>query len=135
MDRQVALEFVDAINHADIERMRKLLSPDHLFIDSQDNRVQGRDKMMNGWVQYFVMFPDYLIDIETIVEDDRFICFFGYASATYKKLKDETNSNYWRIPAAWTAIVENGHIKQWRVYADNSVVIEIVNRCNKFLKA
>ena len=135
MNRQVVLEFVDTINHADTEKMKKLLSSDHLFVDPQGNMVRGRDEMMSGWVQYFAMFPDYLINIESIVEDVQFVCLFGYASATYKNLKDETNSNYWRTPAAWTAIVEGGHIKQWQVYADNSIVIEIVNRCNKLLNA
>jgi hypothetical protein len=34
--------------------------------------------------------------------------------------------NTWRTPAAWMAVVENGLIKQWRVYADNKPVYDIV---------
>jgi hypothetical protein len=33
-------------------------------------------------------------------------------------LTNELNSNFWRIPASWKAIVENNKIKHWQVFCD-----------------
>ena len=38
--------------------------------------------------------------------------------------------NKWRASAAWLAIVEQGLVKQWRVYADNKPVYDILARSN-----
>jgi len=40
----------------------------------------------------------------------------------------ENNTNYWRIPAAWRAIIRNNQVLTWQVYADNIIVMEILKR-------
>jgi hypothetical protein len=82
--------------------------------------------MIEAWKGYFALFPDYRIEIEEKVEKGSLVCLFGYAIATYTNIKTNDN-HYWKIPAAWKAIIENDLIKQWQVYADNSVVIAIIN--------
>ena len=57
---------------------------------------------------------------------------FGYVSATYKNLTNELNSNFWRIPASWKAIVENNKIKHWQVYCDYSSLFKIIEK-NKMI--
>jgi hypothetical protein len=48
---------------------------------------------------------------------------------TYKTNKNSSDdSNHWRIPSSWKVIVVGDKIKLWQVYADNSVVIDIVNK-------
>jgi len=128
METKIVLAFIEAINCADVDKMYDLMAIDHLFIDSQDHRMAGKDNMRQGWIGYFDLFPDFKIEINEIHAKDSMICMFGYASATYKNLVNEDNSNYWRIPAAWRAIIEDGQIKLWQVYADNIIVMEIVNR-------
>jgi hypothetical protein len=32
----------------------------------------------------------------------------------------------WQIAAAWRAVVENGLVKEWRVFADNKPVYDIM---------
>jgi hypothetical protein len=128
METKIVLAFINAINCADIDKMCDLMANDHLFIDSQDHRMAGKDNMRQAWLGYFDLFPDYMIEINEIFAKDSMICMFGYASGTYKNLVNEDNSNYWRIPAAWRAIVEDDQIKLWQVYADNIIVLEIVNR-------
>ena len=128
MNLKIINNYVEAINNADVEKLCSLLADDHIFIDSQDNRFAGVENMRQGWKQYFEMFPDYKIEIEEITERDSMIFAFGYAGGTYKNIKNEANSNYWRIPAAWKAVVKDGKIKLWQVYADNSVVMDIVKR-------
>lgn len=54
----------------------------------------------------------------------------GHASGTYKNLDNPNNSNHWRIPAVWKAIIIENQVKHWQVYADNIIVMDIINRSN-----
>jgi ketosteroid isomerase-like protein len=128
MNTNIVLDFVNAINDANVDKIYNFMTDDHLFIDSQDNRVIGKEKMKQAWIEYFALFSDYKIEINEILEKGSLICILGYASGIYKKLINENNSNYWRIPAAWTSIVIDNKIKVWQVYADNSIVLDIINR-------
>lgn len=128
MGTTVVLDFIEAINNANLDKMYDLMTIDHVFIDSQDNRTIGKDKMRQAWMGYFALFPDYKIEINEILENDNFIGMFGYASGTYLNIINEDMSNYWRIPAAWRAIVKDNHIELWQVYADNLIVMDIINR-------
>jgi hypothetical protein len=128
MKQRIALDFIDAINCANVDKMCNLMSIDHTFIDSQDNKTTGKEKLRQGWFGYFSFFPDYKIEINEILEMDSLICMFGYASGTYRNLINEDNSNFWRIPAAWRAIVKDNKINLWQVYADNILVMNIINK-------
>jgi len=128
MKLKITLDFVNSINCADVEKIYEMMTDDHIFIDSQDQKISGRDKMKQAWIGYFQLFPDYKIEITETLENDSMIVLLGYASGTYKNLRDENNSNYWRIPAAWKAVVKDDKIKLWQVFADNSVPIEILKR-------
>lgn len=127
-EKDIVLDYVTAINTANIKELYSLMSEDHLFIDAHDNRVIDKEDMQKSWIDYFAMFPDYKIEVNEILQKGSLICILGYASGTYKNLKNNEDSNYWRIPAAWTAIVKDGNIKQWQVYADNIIVMDIINK-------
>jgi len=120
--------YIEAINNASIDRICGLLTEDHVFIDSQNNKSIGVEKMRVGWTCYFEMFPDYKIEIIETFVNDTTICLLGFASGTYKNLKNKENSNFWRIPAAWKVIVKDNKIGWWQVYADNIIVMDIINR-------
>jgi len=128
MKPKVVFDFADAISHADVNKIYSLMADDHLFIDSQGNKMEGKEKMKQAWTEYFGLFPDYKIEIDEIFEKDSSICLLGYASGTYKNLDNENDSNHWRIPVAWKAIIKNNQIKHWQVYADNLIVVDIINR-------
>lgn len=128
MDTKVILDFVDAINHADVQKIYELMADDHLFVDSRDHKTTGKENMKQAWIGYFALFPDYKIEITGMLQNESFLCMYGYASGTYKNLKNENNSNHWRIPTAWTVIIKNNLVHHWQVYADNSAVIEILSR-------
>lgn len=126
--KAVILEYIKAINEADIDKLYSFMAPNYIFIDAHDNRMVGKEVMKQSWIEYFNMFPDYFIEVEEILDGDSSSAVFGYASGIYKNLKDKNNSNYYRVPAAWKVIVEDGLIKHWQVYADNVRAIEICNR-------
>lgn len=126
---KIVLEFVEAINSANIDRLIGLLGKDHVFIDSRGTRMTGNDQLKEAWIGYFLLFPDYKIEIEDTFQNKAMIVLTGYASGTYKAAgKNLAVSNHWRIPASWKAVVVNDKIGLWQVYADNGVVSESIGR-------
>ena len=128
---EIVEKFVKTINKHDADAVCELITDDHEFIDSGGERYKGIDAMRKGWSAYFTMMPDYKIDIADIFVSDNTVVMFGKASATYSidgKLRPE---NYWEIPAAWRAKVENSKVKEWQVFADLEPVRKIIKRNSK----
>jgi ketosteroid isomerase-like protein len=115
----VARAFVRAINGQDMDGLAELMAPGHRFVDSLGNVVQGREAVCAGWVGYFRMVPDYSIAVDEILTDGPVAVMLGIAQGTYAPgglLKAE---NHWEIPLAIRALIKNGLIVEWRAYADN----------------
>ena len=117
--REVALAFVAAINEHNLDRLSTLMAEDHVFIDGLDNRLQGRDAMIQAWHGYFKMVPDYVIKIEQVLERENDVALFGRAAGTYVRNQILDSRNRWEIPAAWLAQIRAEKVSVWRVFADN----------------
>ena len=126
-NKAIVLRFVKAINDHDVNEILNLMSEDHNFIDAKDNRSVGKKGMKEGWERYYELFPDYQIEISDITESESVIGLFGYVKATYKNLTNNLNSNFWRTPASWKAIVEKEKIKNWHVYCDYTDLLKIID--------
>jgi ketosteroid isomerase-like protein len=112
-------QFVSAINGHDAGALAALMTPDHLFVDSMGNRVQGAEPMRAGWRVYFAMCQDYWIRIEKSISEDSTVLACGEAGGTIDNVP-------WRTPAAWEAVTRDGRVQEWRVFADNKPVYEIL---------
>ena len=119
--RETFTQFVTAINAHDPEVLHSLMTPNHRFIDSLGNRVEGAETMRNGWRGYFTMCPDYRIEITNLFAADDIILATGTAGGTI----DNTS---WKTPAAWRAIIHEGLVAEWQVFADNKPVYDILAR-------
>jgi uncharacterized protein (TIGR02246 family) len=113
--------WIDAINCHDVSALASLMSPDHVFVDSLGNRLQGATSMEAGWRGYFATCPDYWIRAEHIMKVDDIVLAAGEAGGTI-------GSESWRTPAAWKAVIRDGHVTEWQVFADNKPVYEILAR-------
>ena len=116
--------FIDCINTHDVDGLAALMSDDHTFIDAHGNEVGGKDKMITGWQGYFAWFPDYFIEVTDVFEDGEKFAMFGFAGGSFKGEKTES----WRLPAAWKAIIKNGRVSLWQVFADTKIPFEIMER-------
>jgi ketosteroid isomerase-like protein len=114
--------FVDQINAHDITGLAALMTPDHRFVDSLGAVVEGRERMREGWHQYFQMVPNYRIDITRSFVDGTEVALLGSASGTYSPNGQLASADAWETPAAWRAIVRNGFVAEWQVYADNEPI-------------
>jgi ketosteroid isomerase-like protein len=113
--------FIDAINLTDLQTMMDCLSTYHIFTDSQDNTITNKALIEKAWSNYFAIFPDYHIEITERIENEDHVVLLGYASGTYKY-----NSRFWKTPSAWHTKLHDNKISLWQVYADNSLVLEIM---------
>ncbi len=123
---ETVLQFMDRINQRDADKLAELMTEDHVFIDSLGNSVRGREKMRAGWRGYYAFCPDYWVSHEDIFENGNLVAVFGAAGGTIAENGKLPQENKWRTPAAWLAVVEKGLVKEWRVYADNKPVYDIV---------
>jgi ketosteroid isomerase-like protein len=122
----VALEFIDHINSHDAASLANLMTEDFLFVDGLGQEVRGWRNMDLGWKGYFELFPDYSIQVDDVFAEGNAVGVFGYAQGTLAVSGQMPVENRWRIPAAWKAIVRDGLIAEWRVYADNEPVWKIM---------
>ena len=127
----VVLQFMDCVNQRDVAKLADLMTPDHVFVDSLGNTVRGRDAMRGGWAGYFKMCPDYWVTHEEIFANGNRVAAIGAAGGTIARDGQLAPENKWRTPAAWLAIVEGDLVKEWRVYADNKPVYNILARQSK----
>ncbi len=117
---KVVRAFIDRINHADIDALASLMTPDHVFIDALGHPFKGRDAVRAGWVGYFGWFPDYHIELDEVITRGVSVAAFGSASGTFAgELRENVNRRF-DSPAAWRATVQSGRISVWRVYCDVS---------------
>jgi ketosteroid isomerase-like protein len=124
----VVLRFLERINQHDADKLAELMTENHVFTDSLGNAVSGRETMRLGWRGYYAMCPDYWVSHEEIFTEGHRVAVFGAAGGTIAANGKLPAENKWRTPAAWLAIVENGLVKEWRVYADNKAVYDIIAR-------
>ena len=122
--------FVGAINKGDVAELSGLMTEDHTFIDSGGTVESGRDTMTKGWQKYLQMFPDYKVEIESVLQEGDLVAAFGSASGTYNGRRGLVPENKIEMPAAWRAIVEDGKIKVWQVYADWTEGYKVIDEDN-----
>ena len=114
-------QFLAAINNHDLTALTALLAADHVFVDSLGNQVRGARSMEAGWRGYFAMCPDYWIHDDHMIAEGEAILAVGEAGGTI-------DGEPWRTPAAWKAVIRDGKVAEWRVFADNKPVYEILAR-------
>ena len=127
----VVKAFIEAINRHAPSEILSLMTEDHTFVDSSGKILSGREYMTAGWQQYFRMFPDYKIQVESILGNKALVAVFGSASGTYNGKRGLVAENRIEMPAAWKAVVENGRVKLWQVYADWTEGNRIINEDKK----
>jgi ketosteroid isomerase-like protein len=67
------------------------------------------------------MCPDYWIREDHRLSAGDVVLAAGEAGGTI-------SGEPWRTPAAWKAVIRDGHVIEWQVFADNKPVYEILAR-------
>jgi hypothetical protein len=70
------------------------------------------------------MFPDYRVSHTDVFSG--VVAAFGSAEGTLAARGELPKENHWNAPAAWRAVVRDGLIAEWQVYADNQSARKIM---------
>lgn len=124
---RVAIRFVNEINRHDVAALTALMTPDIRFVDSLSHEVRGRERMSQAWTAYFELFPDYRITIREHLCLGQTVGLFGTASGSVTEPGNPPVVHRWTLPAAWRALVWEGHVSEWQVYMDNQPVAALLN--------
>ncbi len=111
---QPARSFVEAVNAHDPAAIVALATADHRFIDSLGTTIAA-EKLTEAWQRYFRTVPDYRITVTRWIADGDTVVMLGTASGTS-----------WSTPAAWRALIRDGKVAEWQVYADNEPIRAIM---------
>jgi len=117
--REILQRWLAAINAGDVATLATLMASAFVFVDSLGNQVQGAAKMTAGWQAYFAMCPDYWVRADHVLDDGATLLLTGEAGGTIDGV-------VWKIPSAWSAVIRHGRIWEWRVFADNKPVFQIL---------
>ena len=105
----IATLFNQCINNQDIGGLADLMSEDHTFIDREGKVHQSKQVMIQGWKQFFQMFPKYKNTFTRLESVDNRVAILGHAYWSDEQPYD---------PVIWTATVVNDLVAVWRVYSD-----------------
>jgi ketosteroid isomerase-like protein len=125
---EVVLKFEELINRRNAEAIAAFMTTDGAFLDSLGNSIQGAEKLRAAWTGYFKIVPDYSISHSEIFADGSTVAVFGSAQGTFSKDGQLAKENFWKMPAAWRAVVKDGKIAVWQVYADNEPIRAIMRK-------
>jgi hypothetical protein len=56
------------------------------------------------------------------------VAVFGSAQGTFSKDGQIRKEDFWKTPAAWLAMVKDGKIALWQVFADNEPIRAIMRK-------
>lgn len=128
---EVVLKFEQLINSRRAGAVCSLLTEDSVFIDSLGNQVAGLKKLRAAWAGYFKMVPDYAISHSEIFSNGETVAVFGTAQGTFAKDGEMKTQDFWKTPAAWRAVVRDGKVALWQVFADNEPIRSIMRKYAK----
>jgi uncharacterized protein (TIGR02246 family) len=126
--KEVVESFVAAINAGDLERLTSLMTEDHTFIDADGKEYSGRDRMHDGWSEYFSLVPDFHIEVLEAYSRGNRVVLTGIAEGTFSKNGLLHPENHWRVPAAWRAETRGDHVAVWQLYVNPEPMREILER-------
>jgi len=116
---EVAMDFIKRINEGDVDALCELMTSEHIFQDALGKRFIGREKMREGWKAYFKTVTQYHVHADEFFQTGERMAIFGTASGVYAGSGGAAAENFWEVPAAWRAVIRDGLVAEWRVYADN----------------
>lgn len=73
----IALQFNEYINSQDIDGLARLMTEDHTFIDREGKANQPKESMVQGWGEFFQMFPRYKNTFTRVESRDNLVIILG----------------------------------------------------------
>lgn len=108
---EIALEFNNCINEKNLDKLGKLMTSEHRFIDSLDSKTIGKENCLKLWKEFFRLFPDYKNTFNTVSSKEDTVILIGYSTCSDERLNKT---------AIWTAKIKDEMLEEWRIYDDTA---------------
>jgi hypothetical protein len=113
----IGFKFVESINRKDIDRLSKLMTNEHTFIDGYGESYVGKDTMIKEWKDYFQSFPEYMIHLCECFKNGHSIIFVGRNTGSH--LKNLRNEEF-KETLIGVVEIKNGLVDKWIIYDDTT---------------
>lgn len=124
--RDTVVKFIDRINAHDVAGIVGLMDEEYRFINSSGDSFHGVSFMRDEWTKHFERYPDFQIKTTAVLSGPEGVAVIGEAAGTYTSDDPIEEDDHWQIPAAFFGKARNGKMIHWQVFADSSVVFEII---------
>jgi ketosteroid isomerase-like protein len=106
---EVVVSFNECINQRDLVGLGKLMTEDHVFIDSVGASEPGKGRCLEAWRGFFAQFPDYRNTFTQLIVRNDTVIAIGFSTCSTPVLDG---------PAIWSAKVSDDKVAAWRVHND-----------------
>ncbi len=120
---EIVFRFVDAINHADVDHLAALMTENHVFVDSDGSKINGRAAMVDNWSRYFSMMSNYRVNVQETYSSGNIVVLVGTASGTFTSGSQSHSESRWAVPAAWRAVVDADRVAVWQVFVNPEPIL------------
>ncbi len=131
---KIITDFIDKINHKDVEGVVSLLSINHTFIDGEGEVKRDYERIANGWRDYLTTQKSYRIYIRQIFELEDSVAIIGHTTGSHLALSDEVEFHSEGV--IWLAKVVENKISQWQIFRDsieNIKTLKLYESTERFL--
>lgn len=101
------VEFNDAVGRRDVDGLARLMTDDHVLVDTTGAVIRGKPQCLETWRGFFAAFPDYRNVFESVEARGNVVTIAGHA---------ECSDPILRGAATWTAVVQDDRVAEWRVH-------------------
>jgi hypothetical protein len=112
----VAISFIDAINHGDVDRLAALMDKEYSLVIF-GTAEEGRERGIEGWRGYASAYPNYLIHPHRMVAEGNKAAVLGHTTGSHLGLPDEEEE---KLTLIWVAdVTPDGLVRTWELLEDN----------------
>lgn len=111
--KSIALQFNECITNADLDGLSDLMTDDHIFIDTANNRIKGKgNNIVQAWQPFFYLYPGYRNIFENIIVRSSTVIMQGYSICSDEILN--------HIHTIWVAEIVENKVGLWHIYPDTN---------------
>ncbi len=112
---RITLDFIEAINSNNLDKITAMMTEDHLFIDLDKEEIYRIKTLVRWWQFYFSHWPDYKICVSEIFSKDNKVIVVGRTSGSHVGIPE---SKEFKETLIWYSEVVDDRIKNWHLHFD-----------------
>jgi ketosteroid isomerase-like protein len=110
--RRAVLAFNAAINARDVVALDRLMTDDHVLVDTAGHTIAGREEVLGAWRGFFAAYSDYRNVWSDVQPIGGVVIATGHSVCSTEPGLEG--------PAIWAAKTRGERVSEWRIYEDTA---------------